>query len=114
MHVKKSAIGSVRISNSSAPYRWIKQIYSSFLPTRFGHTGNLAVQREIPEANATETKTAKIGARAPALHAAGVGTRRKFNLPLLFFTQSFSRHDRTFSVFFEFVSSFPKRHAKSR
>src|SRR5205085_10180300 len=58
MRVSMSATGSVSIAR--------------LLPARFGHAGDHALMRELPQADPAEAELAEDGARAPAAVAARV------------------------------------------
>jgi hypothetical protein len=66
------------------------------LPTRLGHAGNFAIEREVPKANTADAEPAQVRAAAATLHAAVILPYGEFGRPLLFFTQSFSCHSRSF------------------
>jgi hypothetical protein len=66
------------------------------LPACLGYAGNFAVEREISKTNTADAEPAQVRAAAATLHAAIILPHGEFRRPLLFFTQSFSCHTRSF------------------
>jgi hypothetical protein len=62
------------------------------LPARFHDARNLALQRKLAEADATQFEFPQIAARSPAALAARVSSCREFRLPVRFCNQRFFRH----------------------
>src|SRR6185437_15802503 len=85
MRVRKSAIGSLIMA----------------LPARLDHTGHLALERELAEADPARLELAQVAARAATDLAAGVGARLELGGALLLHDERSLGHLR-----------FPERHAQ--
>src|SRR5207302_1254171 len=81
---KRSAIGSVMLTfaTSIRPYPWARRIACDELPARLDHSGDLALEGAVPEADAAHLELVEEGAIAAAEGAALVGADLELRLAL--------------------------------
>src|SRR2546430_4674408 len=82
IRVKRSAIGSVMLTfaTSIRPYPWARRIACEELPARLDHSGDLALQGAVAEADAAHLELVEEGAIAAADGAALVGADLELGL----------------------------------
>src|SRR5256885_7771890 len=83
IRVNRSAIGSVMLTlpTSSLPYPWARRL-SNELPARLDHSGDLALEGAVAEADAAHLELVEEGAIAAADWAALVGADLELRLAL--------------------------------